>query len=369
MAWRISSHSVATATPRAPLTGPFRLPGAQERSRRSWSPPQLLSQNALIRFCGAALWTATAVLVGGCGGETSTEPPGSASTGGPNFETVYPMHQDQPDWSTSGLIAYRDEGITHMDSVTGAYVTDSTISGIWTVNPGNGERRRLLPFGYSPAWSRAGEWLTFIHRGAVHIVDANGNGLRRLTPYGTSQSPAWHPDGSTLVYDSNLTSSLYSIWRINSDGTDSAPLCEATNGQRAASWATGGSGVAMLWTGGAGYYVQVYSLKTPACQSIPLTAMKATHMSRPSYSPDGSKILFAAKLETESTPEVWIMNSDGSDLVRATVGGGWNPAWAGDGHRIVFVRPTNGSFQRTTGVLWVLDLKTGMTTQLTSWNS
>jgi len=53
----------------------------------------------------------------------------------------------------------------------------------------------------------------------------------------------------------------------------------------------------------------------------------------PAWSPDGSKIVFAAGLE------IWVMNDDGSGLVQlTTIGHAEAPAWSPDGARIAFHR-------------------------------
>jgi Tol biopolymer transport system component len=71
-----------------------------------------------------------------------------------------------------------------------------------------------------------------------------------------------------------------------------------------------------------------------------LTALtRFTDDLEPAWSPDGSKIAFAGLRD-----DVFLMNPDGSGAERVTRGPGFNeqPAWSPDGTRIVFIS-TRGS--------------------------
>jgi TolB protein len=62
----------------------------------------------------------------------------------------------------------------------------------------------------------------------------------------------------------------------------------------------------------------------------------------PSFSPDGSKIVFES--DRSGTQQIYVMNSNGSGQRRISFGGGSNssPVWSPDGERIAFAR-WNGS--------------------------
>jgi TolB protein len=59
-------------------------------------------------------------------------------------------------------------------------------------------------------------------------------------------------------------------------------------------------------------------------------------VSGPVWSPDGSKIAFASDQTGQS--EVYVMDADGSDIVRLTSTGGSAPSWSPDGSRIAVGR-------------------------------
>ena len=58
----------------------------------------------------------------------------------------------------------------------------------------------------------------------------------------------------------------------------------------------------------------------------------------PSFSPDGSKIVFES--DRSGTEQLYVMNADGSDPRRLSFGGARyaSPAWSPDGERIAFTR-------------------------------
>ena len=58
----------------------------------------------------------------------------------------------------------------------------------------------------------------------------------------------------------------------------------------------------------------------------------------PSFSPDGSKILFES--DRSGSQQLYVMNADGSSQRRISFGGGWYaaPDWSPDGERVAFTR-------------------------------
>jgi tol-pal system beta propeller repeat protein TolB len=83
--------------------------------------------------------------------------------------------------------------------------------------------------------------------------------------------------------------------------------------------------------------------------------------STPAWSPGFTKIAFAY---TGAVPgvEIWTMNADGSGAVQLTVGGGnFFPSWSPDGTKIVFVSNRTGSWQ-----IWSMNANGANQTQLTN---
>jgi Tol biopolymer transport system component len=113
-------------------------------------------------------------------------------------------------------------------------------------------------------------------RGALFVANADGTGLRQITPYGLANShdngiPHWSPDGTEILFASEHGS----LYVVHPDGA----------GLRAIPLDTGG-GFSFAFS--------------------------------PGWSPDGASIVFSLFLDTAGQEDIYTAGSDGSDLVQVT---------------------------------------------------
>jgi Tol biopolymer transport system component len=113
-------------------------------------------------------------------------------------------------------------------------------------------------------------------RGALFVANADGTGLRQITPYGLANSHAngvarWSPDGGTILFGG----AHGSLFVVNSDGT----------GLRAIHLDTGG-GFSYAFT--------------------------------PSWSPDGTSVVFSLFLDKTGQVDIYTASSDGSNVTQVT---------------------------------------------------
>jgi WD40 repeat protein len=91
-----------------------------------------------------------------------------------------------------------------------------------------------------------------------------------------------------------------------------------------------------------------------------MTKLFGNTVGSPVWSPDGKRILFDARVQ--ANPDIWVMNSDGSQQHRVTtepsedVTGAWSP----DGNSIVFCSNRSGDLQ-----LWRIPASGGSAVQFT----
>ena len=194
--------------------------------------------------------------------------------------------------------------------------------------PGGGVAR--LP--YTPA----GELVGSVPSTGLFLRSPDGSAL----PFAAGGSvlnafaPSFSPDGSKIVFSQN------GIREINSDGSNLTTLRSGTNFQP--DWSPDGSKIAYNSAG------SIVVMQADGSNPVALTSGNSD--SAPSWSPDGTKIAF---VRSSSTPDLWVMNADGSSPTQLTHLGTLdhstnrgNPAWSPDGSKIAFVTNTQ---------LWLID--------------
>ena len=84
----------------------------------------------------------------------------------------------------------------------------------------------------------------------------------------------------------------------------------------------------------------------------------------PDWSATGRQILYTS--DQSGTPQIWVMDAEGTGARRVTYAGNWNDegAWSPDGSKIAFACRNEGDFN-----ICVMDFASGRTVQLTTEGS
>ena len=179
-----------------------------------------------------------------------------------------------------------------------------------------------------PAWSPDGSKISFVSdrdgNYEIYVMDANGYNQERLTyaPYRYDIEPDWSPDGSKIVFSAGEWDS--NIFVMNADGSNERRLAGGIGNYVAPAWRYNQDKI--LYHGWDG---KIYIMNTDGSEKTALT-----EGSYPSWSADANKILFSWK------GDIWTMNPDGSNkmLLYDESSGPWafEPACSPKGNKVAF---------------------------------
>lgn len=216
-------------------------------------------------------------------------------------------------------------------------------SHIWTVDPASGAEHALTTDASSwdddPAVSPDGSRVAFqrchaVGKCGIAVVDIGGGSVTDLTPAsGYEDNPAFSPDGTRLVFARQDSTGATHLIVMDAAGGNERPLTGGPGSDGHASWSPDGSTIVFEHSD-IGVGSQIRTVPASGGASAALTA--GTADSAPSFSPDGSQVVFA------SGPAIQIMDASGANRHALTAPGAnlrdSEPAFAPDGTQIVFER-------------------------------
>ena len=235
-------------------------------------------------------------------------------------------------WASSSVHVTKATGTLAFVRGGGAvYVVHADGSGLRTLVTRKRSAHEALSF--EPAWSPDGRRIAFsldLQRAGdtayydLYVVNADGNGLRRLTKNRDDDlRPVWSPDGRRIAFD-HYNDGYNWIYVIDSNGRGLRRLTGNFNYRP--SWSPNGRRIGYVGRDG------LRTMKPDGSGKLRL-ARGAEINATPSWSPDGQRILYA------SGDELWVVNADGTrdrKIVRSPRLGIESIAWSPDGRKIVF---------------------------------
>jgi len=182
----------------------------------------------------------------------------------------------------------------------------------------------------------------------IYSVEPDGTGLTQLTHVSDLEfggESAWSPDGKRIAYvvqgfHEDGRTDRSDLWVMNADGSDPRQLTDGPGSSWSPAWSPDGTKIAFA----RGEPANVYVIGADGSGPRRLTSLTAGDESasrasmglNPSWSPDGSQIVFAPDGEVEK--DLYVVNADGSDESILLHMPGWQiePAWSPDGRSILF---------------------------------
>jgi hypothetical protein len=212
----------------------------------------------------------------------------------------------EPAWSADGT------KLAYSSKIAGS-------GGIFIVNAdGSGTQRVTSDVNDGePTWSPDGKKIAFVHvsNGRRRVVTANldGSGLTVVTQNldRSLDDPEWSPDGTRLTF-----SDFADVYVVNMDGSNLVDLT-ADAGQPARAdnptWSPDGSKIAYT------YNISSIKVVAPAGGAATTLGSNLGEVWEISWSPDGTKIGYIADVSGPLQEELFIMNADGSNIVRTGI--------------------------------------------------
>jgi Tol biopolymer transport system component len=219
--------------------------------------------------------------------------------------------------------------------------TDPSRTGLYTVRSADGSDVVRLtepgdaidyPVTYAPDGARvlfARDAPPIDHHGSMDlmVVDADGSGLVRLNPRGTSagltfgtQAASWSPDGTQVAFvasEGSFQEDPRAVFVAEADGTDVRRITP-WDVTLVAQWSPDGAWIAFDSSRSDGPH-DLFVVHPDGGQPTRLTSSEDGRFSfGPVWSPDGTELLFVRGQDGFDTTDLWTVHVDGTALNQVT---------------------------------------------------
>ena len=246
----------------------------------------------------------------------------------PPLETINTI-DTEPNWSNDGLkIVY-----THYPQ--NAEEMKNGSCQIWVFSLKDSSKQFIAP-GLSPKWSPDGNKLAYFIPGQIIIFDTRYNKSSILVSWEDAYCPSWSPDGNYVVFYSGNGDSrgAYSIWKYNLQNDSYIDIGQhGTGSWEQPTWSPDGSKILFSrYLSGDNQTSELCTMDSTGnnLQRITTNSYNDRYVS---WSRDGKKIAWNSGYKDNEG--IWLMNSDGTDANLLIKAGGF-PTWSPDGSELIY---------------------------------
>ena len=197
----------------------------------------------------------------------------------------------------------------------------------------------------------------------IQVMEYDGWNARTITANGgINKFPEWSPDNRKLVFVTKLVQvSQWELWIQNLEGGKQV-LPVSTSYVSSPAFAPDGTRVAFSSRSKDSVDADLFVMETSNRRPRNITRHAGIDTS-PSWSPTGQQIAFVS--DRSATPQLWVIDADGSNLERLVSEGGHcdSPNWSPDGRFITYSWQAPRRWKHD---IYVIEVATGKMFQLTS---
>lgn len=183
----------------------------------------------------------------------------------------------------------------------------------------------------------------------IFCANPDGTGLTNLTNTAGSSAnddeyrPAYSPDGTRILFDTSRGGILNNIFVMNVDGTGQTNVSNSPHYSVRGRWSPDGTKI--VYMSNMSGSLDVYMMNVDGSGQTNLTSSSTANDEEPCFTADGTRIVFTSDRDQMGIYNLYLMMVDGSNVMRLTNNSckDTSPSCSPNGSQIAFMSDRDGS--------------------------